>query len=144
MARSNVVAVQDKNEFRTFAEEYLDVVSPNLATETSKHKRSFLQSFCDRWPKLTVEQLRPYHLQQWMTKDSWSPTTRWTAGSQIMAVLNWAAEARLIPENPLRRTPIGHPSSRGDQAVTAPDARDLLRSWSVSTTASAAGGAGNV
>ena len=45
---------------------FLDWVKQHRASDTYVWYQSRLQRFADRFPELTVEQLRPFHVQEWV------------------------------------------------------------------------------
>jgi integrase len=73
-----------------------------------------LQSFSDRWGKLTIGELRKHHVETWLAEkqkphfngkrfEGWGPGTCRTAIAAISAALRWAEDTGLIAKNPVAK-----------------------------------------
>ena len=84
---------------------FLEWCSINRAEGTYKIARYYCCSFVESVGKrLTVEQLKPKHISQWVDrKDTWSDTTKHDAISRIQRALNWA-----VKQGHIDRSPIGN------------------------------------
>ena len=82
---------------------FLDSVQKHKAKRTYKWYADFAQSFLDHAPKgLTVGQLKPYHVQQWVdSKDTWSDSTRKGAITTVKTALRWACKQGYIDSSPI-------------------------------------------
>lgn len=56
------------------ADAFLSWVQKHRAADTYEWYRYRLERFCDRYPDLTVHQLKPYHVQEWV--DSYENLSR--------------------------------------------------------------------
>lgn len=96
----------DENEVRDVFELYLDDrerqgVEPRTLADYTR----FMRSFCDRWPRLLVRDLRAEHVHLWWASNpGWKPGTHRQTGNLLKGALNWAAApagGNLIGRNPL-------------------------------------------
>jgi len=117
---------------------FLDYVQKHRAHHTYEWYRSRLQLFATRYPDLTVGELRPIHVQEWIDSfpDAASGTKRNFARS-IQRCLHWGEEMGIVDRSPIAnfKKPRGGKRERviSDtewQALLAsvpdPDFRDLL------------------
>jgi len=83
------------------ADQFLDWVHLNL--NCYDWCRQFLQQFVTTCGALSVGELKPYHVSQWLaTKTTWGPSTRCRVIGLLKQVFNWRIEQGLITSNPLR------------------------------------------
>ena len=86
----------------SICDEYLERNQSVLASSTLYENRLYLQKFCDRHGPRLVRDCIPYHLVTWVQEHpSWESS--WTQSYAIRVVkraFSWAAEMRLISENP--------------------------------------------
>jgi Phage integrase SAM-like domain len=83
-------------------DQFLDWVQRNRAKPTYEWYRYRLQRFSDKFPKLTIEQLRPYNVQQWV--DGYQNHSRTSNRNYMRTVkrcLTWAHRLGYIDRNPL-------------------------------------------
>ncbi len=81
---------------------FLDWCQKHRAHETYVWYQAALQLFASRYPDLTVAELRPFHVQQWI--DSYpdlSSGTKRNYCRAIVRVMHWAEEQGLIDRTPL-------------------------------------------
>jgi hypothetical protein len=52
--------------FAAIADSFLDWVNTNRAPDTYEWYRYRLERFCQRYPDLAIQQIRPFHVQQWV------------------------------------------------------------------------------
>lgn len=86
----------------------------------------FLQSFVDRWPGLTVRELRPSHVDEWIAEKEWAESSAWAANMHLQAALNWAARKDLIHKNPVKGMARPSPRSRGSESLIEPEHSERL------------------
>ncbi|QEG36191.1 tyrosine-type recombinase/integrase [Bythopirellula goksoeyrii] len=90
--------------------------------------RSRAQLFVDSISnRLTVEQLKPFHLQRWIDSNpQWAPGNKRNACRAIQRPLAWAVQQGYIDKSPLQyfQKP---PAGRRDQTVSFDEFRRLLR-----------------
>jgi len=83
------------------ADQFLDWVHLNL--NCYDWCRQFLQQFATACGHLSVSELKPFHVSQWLaTKSTWGPSTRCRVIGLLKQVFNWGIEQGLISSNPLR------------------------------------------
>jgi len=82
---------------------FLDWAQLNRAERSYQFYKERCQSFLDSVPKaITVSQLRPYHVQQWVdSKSSWSDGMKRGAIMSVQRALNWAAKMGHIDSSPI-------------------------------------------
>lgn len=81
---------------------FLEWVSRNRSPDTYEWYRYRLQRFVERYPKLTVRDLRPFHVQEWV--DSYpglSKTSRRNYFRSVKRCMKWAMQQGYISENPV-------------------------------------------
>jgi integrase len=90
------------------------------------------ESFCDKYGKLRVAELRPYHLTDWLAKntDRWGDTTRRAAGQAILSALAFCKRRGLIQSDPLagrlEDDDLPAPVVRGEEARMSPELCQLI------------------
>lgn len=81
---------------------FLDWVLQHRSADTYAWYQYRLQRFADRFPDLTIGQLRPYHVQQWV--DSYpdhTPTTTRNYMRCIKRCVRWAKSLGYVDSNPI-------------------------------------------
>ena len=106
------------------ADAFLDWVKKERAPDTFEWYRYRLQRFCEKHPKLTANELRPFHVQQWVdTFPHLSRSSRRNYFRVVKACIRWSLAQGYIEKNPLLGLKIPAGDSR---EVTIPQA-DYLR-----------------
>lgn len=88
--------------FAAVADKFLDWVQKNRSPHTYEWYRYRIERFCQRYPELTVSELKPYHVQEWV--DSYPKLTSTTKRNYIRSMkrcLLWAKQQGLIDSNPI-------------------------------------------
>lgn len=80
---------------------FLDWVEKNRAPDTYVWYQSRLQRFVTRHPDLTIEELRPIHVQEWIDSINGSPGTKRNYARTIQRAMRWAAQMGCIDVNPI-------------------------------------------
>jgi len=80
---------------------FLDWVEKNRAPNTYLWYQSRLQEFVTRYSDLTVDQLRPIHVQEWIDGYDASPGTKRNYARSIQRAMRWAMQMGCIDKNPL-------------------------------------------
>ncbi len=95
--------VTSGNDFvETFAVLFVEWCGKNRAIETAKWYRERIQSFLDHVGDLRVNDLKPFHLDQWCdTHPGWSDGTKRGALTAVQRCLSWAAKKGHIPFSPI-------------------------------------------
>lgn len=86
----------------TLVDQFLDWVRTNRAPDTFEWYQSRLQLFLDRYPDLTIRQLKPFHVQRWI--DSCSHLKSGSKRNYCRAIqraLKWAEQQGLIDDSPI-------------------------------------------
>lgn len=122
----------------TLADAFLDWVEKERAPETFEWYRFRLQRFCEQFPDLQVETLRPLHLQQWLSSyPKLSRTSRRNYLRSVKTCLTWALQQGYIEKSPIAQMPIPNAEHREVtvslteyeqllQAIVDPAFRDLV------------------
>lgn len=80
---------------------FLDWVQKNRAADTYVWYQSRLQHFVTRYRDLTVEDLRPIHVQEWIDSIDGAPGTKRNYARTIQRAMRWAAQMGCIEVNPI-------------------------------------------
>ena len=82
-------------------DQFLDWVQQNL--DCYEWHRRIIQEFANACGHLTVGELKPIHVTNWLaTKKTWGPTTRNRVIGEVKQVFNWSVDQGLIASNPIR------------------------------------------
>ena len=78
----------------------------HFSADTHRLNRYYCQLFAEACGQVLARDLRPYHIDRWIDpkveSGDWGPTTVYNARKAAMRVFSWAAERKLLPENPLK------------------------------------------
>jgi integrase len=122
--RSGVTSVYEMSQV------YLDWCQANRKPPTYARHRFYLKSFIDFvGKKINVSMLRPHHLSQWASKDSWSSTSRNDAMGAVQRMLNWAAAEGYISRSPLPA--MKKPRRRRRDIVYTPEQWQQIQSFAL-------------
>lgn len=80
---------------------FLEWVKKNRAPDTYVWYQSRLQLFVTRQPDLTVEELRPIHVQEWIDSYDVAAGTKRNFARAIQRAMRWAAQMGCIDVNPI-------------------------------------------
>ena len=80
---------------------FLDWVQKHRAPDTCDWYRFGCERFCQRCPDLRVDQLRPYHVQEWADGFDFSKTARRNHLRAVERSLVWATKQGYIDHNPI-------------------------------------------
>jgi len=110
------------------ADQFLDWVQLNL--NCYDWCRQFLQQFATACGHLSICELKPFHVSQWLaTKSTWGPSTRCRVIGLLKQVFNWGIEQGLINSNPLRS--LKKPKAqRRERILTAAELRKIFEAIS--------------
>lgn len=107
------------------ADEFLDWCARNRSAATFEWYRLRLQDFVTAHPQMTVEGLRPYHVERWAGNPEWSRTTRRNQMRAVKRCLKWGVAQGHLDRNPIEGLEI--PSGESRDAYLAPaDFKRLL------------------
>ena len=99
---------------------FLDWVKQHRSPDTYVWYQYRLQRFADRFPDLTIGQLRPYHVQEWV--DSFpdhSPTTTRNYMRSVKRCIKWGQTLGYIDTNPIQHISI--PASTPKDVYLTPE-----------------------
>jgi len=100
-------------------DEFLDWVARNRAEATFQWYQGRLQAFVDRYPDITVEQLKPYHVEKWAGNPCHSTATRRNKMRSIKRCLKWAVTQGYLAASPIANLEV--PSAQSADAYLSPD-----------------------
>jgi integrase len=99
---------------------YLDWVKQHRSPDTYIWYQYRLQRFADRFPDLTVGQLRPFHVQEWVDSyPSHSPTTTRNYMRSVKRCIKWCQTLGYIGTNPIQHISI--PASTPKDVYVPPE-----------------------
>ena len=82
-------------------DQFLEWVEKHRAPDTYVWYQSRLQLFARRYPDLTVRDLRPFHVQQWIDGYDFSSGSKRNYARAVVRCMNWAEEQGLVERSPL-------------------------------------------
>ena len=102
------------------ADAFLDWVKQERAAKTFEWYQSRLQEFCQRLPDLKVNDLKPFHVQEWVnSRKGLSQTTRRNLVRSVKTCLTWAVRQGYIEKNPIALLQV--PSAEHREVTVPPD-----------------------
>lgn len=101
----------DSRSFAAIADAFLEWTGRNRAPDTYEWYLDHLQSFLNACPTISIDQLRPYHVEQWASEADRSVNTRRNKMRAVKRCLKWARTQGYIDENPIENLVI--PSAEG-------------------------------
>ena len=76
------------------------------AEDTHRINKYYCQLFAEACGQVAAREIKPFHLDRWIdpkvAAKEWGETTVYNARKAAMRVFSWAAERKLLPENPLK------------------------------------------
>lgn len=90
---------------------FLDWVERNRSAATYEWYRYRLQDFVDKHPRLTIEELRPHHVEKWAGLPHLAQTSRRNLMRAVKRSLKWA-----VIQGYIESSPIAHMEVPGGQA----------------------------
>ena len=86
----------------TVVDAFLDWVKAHRSSETFEWYRQRLQLLVERYPKMRVSELRPFHVQQWVDeRKGLKQTTKRNYLRTVKRCLSWAKQQGYIDVNPV-------------------------------------------
>lgn len=80
---------------------FLEWVIQNRSPETYEWYRYRLQRFLDQYPSMTVSELKPYHVEQWVAAYKLSQTSRRNYFRAVKRCFIWALRQGYVQKNPV-------------------------------------------
>ncbi len=97
------------------SEHFLDWASDNLNPRTYKDHKWFHQRFCEHCGNLKVNDLKVFHVTQWLKKETtWKETTCYNARRSVKRAFKWAVDEEILQNSPLAKLKVGRGLSRSD------------------------------
>ncbi len=88
--------------FAAIADAFLDWLTSNRAQETYGWYQYRLERFCQRYPDLVANEIRPYHVQQWVDSyEELSKTSRRNYVRSVKRCVKWAKQQGYIEVDPI-------------------------------------------
>jgi integrase len=105
---------------------FLDWSHKHHEAKTYQWYKDFLQSFCDRHGKQSVQYVKPYHVTQWLDQHhGWKEGARRCAISCVKRAFNWAESEGILPANPVKKVHKPAANSR-DSVLTVAERATIL------------------
>ena len=111
-------------------EHFLADAANGVTPETAAWYRRFLADFEARFPKLPPAEIAPRHVRAWVAaerKKRWGQSSQRSAITILKRLLNWAAENRMIPANPIED--FEKPAATVRDRVLSADERGRILAW---------------
>ena len=96
----------------------------NRAEATYGWYRERLQSFVSCHPKMTIEKLKPFHVENWATAPHRTVNTRRNLMRAVKRCLRWACSQGYLDSNPLAQMEI--PNGKARDIYVAPDEYQVM------------------
>jgi integrase len=110
-------------------EPFLDWVERNRSAATYEWYRCRLQNFVEHYPQLTIEELRPYHVEKWAGLPHLAQTSRRNLMRSVKRALTWS-----VAQGYLETSPIAHmevPGGESREVYIAPEEFNRLLDYVV-------------
>lgn len=104
---------------------FLDWVQKHRSPVTYEWYRFRCQRFCQAYPELRVDQLKPYHVQEWADSFDFSKTSRRNYLRAVKRALRWALTQGYIEHNPIQHLEIPA-ADRREVVVSASEFKAIL------------------
>ncbi|WP_166822021.1 site-specific integrase [Thalassoroseus pseudoceratinae] len=98
---------------------FLDWVQRHRAADTYEWYRYRLKRLCQAYPKLVAHQLRPYHVEDWVSGYELSTTSRRNYFRSAKRCFKWARKQGYLTENPIADLEV--PSAEEKEMLVEPD-----------------------
>lgn len=109
------------------ADLFLDWVRANRSAATFEWYRLRLQQFFNKYPHLSLAELRPFHVEQWAREAGGSPTTRRNRIRSIKRCVRWAKRQGHIQSDPIEALDV--PSAQHKETYVSPEEFAQLLSY---------------
>lgn len=110
-------------------EAFLDWTAKHRAPDTYEWYRYRLQRFVDRYPRLTLNELKPYHVQQWVDSYDLSRTSKRNYLRSIKRCLAWAVKQGYLDKSPIEHLEVPAAESK-NLVISQAEFNDLLNFFS--------------
>ncbi|QJW95420.1 tyrosine-type recombinase/integrase [Frigoriglobus tundricola] len=93
----------------------------HFAADTHRLNKYYCQLFAEACGQVQAREIKPYHIDRWIDPkveaEEWGDTTVYNARKAAMRVFSWAAERKILSENPLAGMKNSKPKPR-QRAIT--------------------------
>lgn len=107
------------SDLASIIDAFLDWVSNHRSPDTFEWYRFRLQRFVNRYPRLTVSDLKPFHVQEWADSYQLSKTSVRNYMRAIKRCVKWANQFGHLSENPIAHLEV--PSADHKEVFISPD-----------------------
>ena len=104
---------------------FLEWTQKHKSPDTYEWYRYRLQRFVEKYPNLTVEELKPFHVQEWVDGYQFSVTSRRNYLRSVKRCLKWATRQGYIERSPIAELEVPAAESR-EGLVTEQEFENLL------------------
>ena len=85
----------------------------------------YLQDFCEQYGRLTIADLKPFHVNRWVDAHAaWGQGSRRAAIGCVKRVFSWADDQGIIDGSPIRR--VKKPAGKARDRILASEERTLI------------------
>jgi integrase len=116
----------DDNTIAAVVQAYLEWLPSHRKPSTCRNRQAWCTDFAQVHGKLTVRDVKPFHLEKWAERPSWGEATRYGAMVSMIACLSWARKRGLTGTNPLAGTELPSIPSRAMDCVPTDDEHAAL------------------
>jgi integrase len=78
----------------------------HFAPDTHRLNKYYCQLMAEACGQVLAREIKPYHIDRWINPkveaEEWGDTTVYNARKAAMRVFSWAAERKILPDNPLK------------------------------------------
>lgn len=126
MAAGGLVPANDNGlTVATLCDLFLDHSQAHNQPDTYAWHRTYLNSFCGKFGRLSWSALKPFHLTRWLdSHPSWNGARR-SAQAIVKRALAWCKSEGLIGDNPLASIK-NPPVNRRERVITAAEREQIL------------------
>jgi integrase len=108
---------------------FLDWVERNRSAATYEWYRYRLQDFVDKHPQLTIEELRPHHVEKWAGLPHLAKTSQRNLMRSVKRALKWAVTQGYIESSPIAHMEV--PGGEARDVYVAPEELDKMLDYVV-------------
>jgi integrase len=126
MAKPPEKSIVNPDSLAVLIDRFLDFTKHHRAADTFEWYQSRLQRFLDRYPGLTVPELKPFHVQEWI--DGYPNLAKGSKRNlcrSIMRAMTWAEQQGIIEKSPIAhfKKPAG---GKRERVISDAEWKDLL------------------
>jgi integrase len=111
---------------------FLEWCHRHRSPHTYEWYRYRLQRFIERYPTLTVQQLRPFHVQEWVDSYDFSKTSRRNYVRSVKRCIAWSVAQGYVEKNPILHLEV--PTAEAKEILITPDEYEQFLSFVTSSS----------